>query len=180
MNKIQGNIILIGHKSCGKSTLGYNFAKAHADYMFIDTDDLIKLTFYGSQEDLAAKSSAKSIAEIYQQLGEQRFRKLESCLIADLANASWSSKIIIATGGGCVLNPENIINLKKLGKLIYLYCNPEVIYHRWLENNTTPSFINNDYAYNDYITQRSLLYQQAADCTFDVSSITNSEVCDFG
>ena len=104
------NIILIGFKSCGKTTIGKKLAKINQK-KFIDTDTIIQEKYkreYGSQ---------LSIIEIYKHLGESKFRNIENEAVAGLVLLN---NTIIATGGGAILNPDNLILLKRIGCLVFL------------------------------------------------------------
>lgn len=98
------NIVLIGMAGCGKSTIGDKLAK-ETGREFIDTDALI------------VEREQQEITEIFKTKGEQGFRKIETEVISELAPLGGK---IIATGGGAVLNPENVDNLRQNGKIYFL------------------------------------------------------------
>ena len=110
----QPNIILTGFMGTGKTTLGRLLAE-RLGYEFIDTDTLIE-----AQID-------QTIAELFQTEGEAAFRKLESKLVEELA---LKEGLVIATGGGLVLDPNNVAALGKTGKIICLTASPEEILAR--------------------------------------------------
>lgn len=101
--KDKENIVLIGMPSCGKTTVGKELSKI-LNKEFIDTDILIEER-YGK------------ISDIFEEKGEAFFRGLESEVIKEV---SAKQSAIIATGGGAVLNPENINFLKGNGKIIFI------------------------------------------------------------
>ncbi len=103
MDKME-NIVLCGMPSCGKSTVGRSMAKEKG-VNFIDTDSLI------------VERCGKSISEIFNSDGEAYFRKIESQIISELSEIRGS---VIALGGGAVLSHENVTNLKKNGKIIFI------------------------------------------------------------
>ncbi len=98
------NIVLTGMPACGKSTIGAKLSRITGK-PFIDTDKLI------------VKRAGKPITEIFKEIGEEGFRKLEGEVIADIGNIGGH---IIATGGGAVLSQENIKNLKANGRIYYI------------------------------------------------------------
>lgn len=100
LEKQKKNIVLIGMPGVGKSTMAHLL-----DKQFIDTDTEIEKKY---------KMSPKDIIESY---GEASFRQKESEVIKEL---SLKNGIVIATGGGAVLDPQNVISLKKNGILVYL------------------------------------------------------------
>ncbi|MBP9722656.1 MAG: shikimate kinase [Gammaproteobacteria bacterium] len=167
---MSNNIILIGLKACGKTSVAKNFAELYPSYKYIDTDDLIQENYSNN------KASRYSIPEIYNNLGDVKFRDLESEVINNLSNDIKNDNIIIATGGGVILNNNIIITLKKLGKIIYLYCPPELIYKRWLDNNIKPSFVKNHKEFLQYISTRLNKYNSIADYKINTEGLNISEI----
>ena len=103
------NAVLIGMPSSGKSTVGRLVAES-LERKFIDTDDIIR------------EIAGVSIPEIFKKYGEKYFRDLESEAIRI---ASKETSAVIATGGGAVLKQENVLELKKNGRLFFLDRSPE-------------------------------------------------------
>lgn len=98
------NIVLIGMPGCGKSTIGALLAQ-QLGMKFIDTDTEI------------VRQEGTSIPEIFQRQGEVYFRQLESSVIRQIAT---QQNLVIATGGGAVLNPANTALLRENGKVYFL------------------------------------------------------------
>ena len=98
------NIVLIGMPGCGKTTVGKILSKSLGLPLF-DSDKLI------------VEKEGRSIPDIFEKDGEAEFRKLECEAILELSGKTGA---IIATGGGAVLNPENINNLSKNGKIYFI------------------------------------------------------------
>ena len=98
------NIVLIGMPGCGKSTIGKKLA-AQQGKKFVDTDTLVE------------KKAGKNIPDIFKDDGEETFRALEAEVIAAVGKEGGQ---VIATGGGCVLNLENVRNLKQNGTVIFI------------------------------------------------------------
>ena len=98
------NVILIGMPSCGKTTVGKEISKASGLQLF-DTDAEI------------VKRIGCTIGEFFKEKGEPEFRRIESEVIAELAKTGGK---VIATGGGAILNPMNVRELKKDGILIFI------------------------------------------------------------
>lgn len=133
------NLILIGFKNSGKTSVGKLFAEK-SNMMFIDTDDLITQEYYKKNRVLL------NCREIVLKHGEDYFRDLEKKIISDLVcldkDKNNTNNYIIATGGGCVLYPENVNKLKKLGKLVYLSISYPVLLERILRQPVLPSYLN--------------------------------------
>ena len=113
------NIVLTGFMGAGKSSVGNRLAEK-LGLEVIDTDDVIE------------EKSGMKISEIFSGFGEARFRELESEAVRRVSKLK--SHVII-TGGGVVLNPENITALRKNGIIVYLHASPETIYQR-VKNET--------------------------------------------
>lgn len=110
----QPNIILTGFMGTGKTTIGQMLA-IKIGYQFVDTDARIE------------QQIGQTIAELFQTKGEATFRKLEAELVEELAR---QEGLVIATGGGLVLNPENVAALEITGKIICLTASAEEILAR--------------------------------------------------
>src|SRR3954465_5087283 len=109
------SIVLIGYRGSGKSTIGYKLANRLWQEV-VDTDALI------------VKKAGKTIAEIFEQGGEQRFRDLETEVVREVAKLQ---EVVISLGGGAVVREENRRALKEAGhKIVYLKCDPEVLLQR--------------------------------------------------
>lgn len=99
-----GNIVLIGMPGSGKSSFGKKLAKK-LNKRFVDLDGEI------------AKQAGKSIPAIFAQDGEPAFRAMETQAAMDFGK---QKGLVIATGGGVLLDPRNIPALKQNGKMIFI------------------------------------------------------------
>ncbi len=108
------NIVLVGFMGTGKTKVALAVAEK-LKLLYISADKLIE------------KEAGTSISEIFAKKGEAHFRKIEKKVIGDVSNIK---NAVIDTGGGVVINPENVENLKKNGILICLWASPEVILKR--------------------------------------------------
>ena len=93
------NIVLIGFMGSGKSTIGRELNK-NLGYTLIDTDHAIE------------KLAGKTIPKIFEQDGEEAFRKRETQLLEDMVLKK-TSHHIISTGGGMAARTENKILLRQ-------------------------------------------------------------------
>ena len=98
------SIFLIGMPSCGKTTVGKKIAEK-LSFDFFDLDQYIEDT------------TKKSIPQIFDEFGEDHFRKLETEALTILSK---KENAIISTGGGIVERCENIDILQKLGIVIFI------------------------------------------------------------
>ena len=103
------NIVLIGMPSSGKTTVGRILAEKCGKEL-ADTDEYI------------VKKIGMPIADFFAKHGEAEFRKIEKETVAGLASTGGK---IIATGGGAVLDAENVCALKQNGVLVFLDRRPE-------------------------------------------------------
>lgn len=108
------NIVLTGFMASGKTEISKAIAKISGRKL-IDTDDLVE------------KHEGMSINEIFAKYGEAYFRDAEQQAVKD---ASEEMNAVIATGGGVVLNKENMKNLRKNGKIFNLAPDFKVIEER--------------------------------------------------
>jgi len=121
------NIILIGFMGTGKTVTGRALAE-RTGMELVDMDSLIETR------------QGKTIPEIFAQDGEPAFRALERQLVSEL---STQSGLIISTGGGVVINPDNLTDFEKSGLMVCLTASPETIFHR-LEKDTTRPLLSGD------------------------------------
>lgn len=98
------NIVLIGMPASGKTTVG-KVLSSKLNKNFVDSDNEI------------INNENKSIPEIFKDSGEAYFRNVEKSVIKEL---SMLNSQVISTGGGVILNPENIENLKGNSRIYFL------------------------------------------------------------
>lgn len=108
----------------GKSTVGPIVANV-LGWNFYDLDKII------------SEELNKSIVEIFNEYGESEFRKLENYYLQKLSK---DDNVVISLGGGTIVNDENVLFMKKLGKIIYLRAAPEIIYKRIKHKIDRPLF----------------------------------------
>jgi shikimate kinase len=144
------NIVLIGYRGTGKSTVGKMLA-ARLGREVISTDVEI------------VKRSKQSIPEIVAQQGWESFRDVESAVCRDLAGRD---QLVIDTGGGAVLRPQNVEVLKRNGKLIWLTATVETIAARIGGDTQRPSLTGTKSFVEEIaevLHDRTPKYQAAAD-----------------
>lgn len=147
------NIFLVGMMGAGKTTVGRALAKK-LNKRFIDSD-----------HEIEARTGA-SISLIFEIEGEAGFRQREAEVIADLAA---QKDIVLATGGGAVLRPENRACLKSHGTVIYLRASVASVLQRTSHDKSRPLLQTDDprKRIEELIKQREPLYTEVADIVID-------------
>jgi shikimate kinase len=108
------HLVLVGLMGAGKTTVGAGCA-TRLDRPFVDTDDLVEVL------------AGRTVAELFA-TGEQAFRDVERQAVAD-ATAS-PTPLVIACGGGAVLDAENRAALRARGFVVWLRADPAVLAER--------------------------------------------------
>ncbi len=109
------NIVLTGFMGSGKSSVGEGLARKMGMMRIIDTDGLIE------------EKMCMSINNIFATQGEPFFRTLEKSVVKEVSGLE---NYIIVTGGGVVLDKDNITSLRSKGVIVYLHVSPEGSYER--------------------------------------------------
>ncbi len=157
------NIVLTGPMGSGKSIIGKLLAKK-LNYTFIDTDDLIE-----SNEDI-------SINEIFNKKGESYFRKLENNICKELSS---KKNLVIATGGGIVLNPENIKYLRKNGIIVNLKSSVDTLWNRIKNSSNRPLLkVENPFEKLKKIVEEREEFYNNADIFIFTDDLTVEEIID--
>ncbi len=143
------NIFLVGPMGAGKSTVGRQLAES-LSYTFKDSDQEIQ------------RRTGVDIPTIFEFEGEEGFRARERQVIEDLVA---EERIVLATGGGVILNAENRQNLAARGVVIYLHCTPEQQYARTSRDRSRPLLQTEDplARLRELMEERDPLYRQVAD-----------------
>lgn len=150
---MKGNIFLVGLMGAGKTTVGRCLAKK-LNKLFIDSD-----------HEIEARTGV-SIPLIFEIEGEQSFRQREAEVIRDL---SARSGIVLATGGGAILNAENREYLKARGTVIYMRASVHNILQRTSRDKSRPLLQTVDpwRRLEELSRQREPFYREVADIVID-------------
>jgi shikimate kinase len=162
------NIVLMGYRCTGKSSVGMKIAERLRMHFF-DTDHLI------------VEQSHMSIRELVNEGGWSLFRRKEKDVIRKLASTVGS---VIATGGGAFEDHENGERLKRNGLVIWLHADAETVIQRMKSDRMSihqrPSLSADD-LYTEVITtmeKREPTYRRIADFTIDTSTKSIGTIVD--
>ncbi len=162
------NIVLVGYRGAGKSTVGRMLA-ARAGKKFVDADELLE------------KQCGASISDTVKSKGWKYFRDLEKKIIEEICRGD---QLIIAPGGGAVLDPANVKALKQDGLVIWLKADGEVLGRRINQDPRTPATrppLTGEGVFEEFqwvLKERNPYYARAADVQVDTSTLTLEEVVD--
>ncbi len=157
------NISLIGMMGSGKTTSG-KIVAGRTNRAFIDIDFLIE------------EEQGMTIADIFRKLGEKEFRKMERDAVLKLLNTKNS---VISTGGGLGADKNNMMNLKKMGPVIWLYASAAQTLKRIKDTEKRPllDVDNPEEKIKILIGKRKKCYG-LADVKIDTSSLTAEETAE--
>ena len=146
------NVVLIGYRGTGKSTVGRALA-ARLGRRLVSTDKEI------------VRRAGSSIPDIVAAHGWDYFRDLETAVCQDLAG---QDNLIIDTGGGAILRQQNVEFFKCNGRLLWLTASVETIAARIGGDTQRPSLTSTKShveEIRDVLTERMPKYEAAADLT---------------
>lgn len=142
------NIYLVGPMGAGKTTVGRELAR-RLKRNFIDVDHEIE------------RRTGVRIPTIFEFEGESGFREREANLIEEICG---NSGLVVATGGGVVLRPENRQRLHESGIVIYLHAPPHRLYERTRKDPNRPLLQVKDpeARIRELLAERDPLYRETA------------------
>jgi shikimate kinase len=148
-----GNIFLVGLMGAGKTTIGRQLSKL-LDRPFVDSDQEIE------------QRTGVRIPVIFEVEGEAGFRQRERAMIAELTARRG---IILATGGGAVLDADNRRRLKENGLVVYLRAAVADLLARTRHDRNRPLLQTADprQKLEQLLAQRDPLYREVADLILD-------------
>jgi shikimate kinase len=162
------NIVLIGYRCSGKTSVGKKVAHK-LGRRFVDTDELI------------IEKSGCSINEIVKEKGWPYFRDMEKAVIKEVSE---QDSLVIATGGGAVINDINMENLKVNGIIFWLDADIDTIKKRLERDNRStenrPSLTGNNPVdeISEVMEKRMPLYSNACNMKIDTSKMNINDAAD--
>ena len=161
------NIYLIGYRAVGKSAVGALLAPM-LGRRFIDTDAAI------------VEKSGMTIERMVNTKGWDAFRKIERSMLQRVCQRDG---LVVATGGGVILDPQNTSSMRNTGTLVWLKASVETIRKRILSDRksdqTRPALsakgmINE---IEEILAERNPYYEQAMDLKIDTDTLTVDQIC---
>jgi len=165
-NRRQPNLVLIGYRATGKTAVGMLLAEI-LGLPFVDMDQVL------------VQEAGRPIADIVAESGWAEFRRLEKELVNRFRPTQGQ---VLATGGGVVLDPENIAVLKENGIIVWLVADPDTIQARLAQDLprdvNRPSLTGSDTIREvaEVLTARKPLYEAAAQVTVDTTNLNVAQV----
>lgn len=162
-------LVLIGLRGTGKSTVGKVLAE-RLNWRFYDTDTILQ------------ERAALTIRQIFETEGEASFRTRETAVVQEVAQ---TSDAVIATGGGAVLNPENVVALKNDAFVVHLSADPSELWRRISQDTAShasrPALLpgtSGPEELRKLMLARASIYAQARDAEVDVEGRTPDAIAD--
>ena len=147
------NIFLVGPMGAGKSAVGRQLARS------------LHLTFMDSDDEVESRTGV-DIPFIFEKEGEAGFRKREAAAIDDLTRIDG---VVLATGGGAIVDPESRSRLGGRGFVVYLYTTVDQQFARTNRGRERPMLENGDRReiLESLLNERDPLYREIADLVVD-------------
>ena len=147
------NIIFVGPMGAGKTTIGKQLAR-QLGRSFYDSDRVIE------------EHTGANIPLIFEMEGEEGFRRREKAAIAELTQ---KQNIVLATGGGVILDPENRDQITRQGFVIYLSAPLEHLFNRTSKDKNRPLLQteNPRQKLEEILSIRDPLYREVADVVIE-------------
>ncbi len=147
------NIILIGYRCSGKSVVGKTLSK-NLDLKLVDTDQVLEGRI------------GCAIAQYVAENGWEAFRMVEKMIVRSISN---QDRCVIATGGGVILDWENVRNLRHSGWVVWLQADVTTIQSRMMDDERSgsvrPGLVGDNplVEIQEVLSQRTALYERACD-----------------
>jgi shikimate kinase len=149
-------VCLVGFMGAGKTSVGRSLAR-RLGWSFEDLDDRIQAR------------AGRSIPEIFSDLGEGEFRRLENMSLRELLGELDTGPRVVALGGGAFAQPENATLLKSAGiQVIFLDGLAEELFHRCQQEQRERPLLQNAKQFRELYEQRRSSYLMAS-CRIDTT-----------
>ncbi len=161
-------ITLIGYRGSGKTTVAGPLAE-RLGWEWADSDDELE------------KRDGRTIREIFAADGEDYFRRLERETIAELLR---KEHLILAAGGGAILNEDSRNNMRAAGPVVWLQASVDTLYQRIHGDQTTaerrPDLTDTGgrREIEDVLSRRESLYRESASILIQTDERTTDQIVD--
>lgn len=158
------NLVLVGPMGAGKSSIGRRLS------------DRFGLRFVDADREIEAQTGV-SVTTIFDCEGETGFRSRERAALADVLAGDG---LLLATGGGAVLDPDNRALLRRRGFVVHLHVDVGAQLARLARDRTRPLLQRPDreQVLRDLATARAALYEEVADLRFDTGHDACTDAAD--
>ncbi|MCG3136923.1 MAG: Shikimate kinase [Phycisphaerae bacterium] len=166
MCALRPNLILIGYRGSGKTTVGRLLAQ-RLGWSFLDSDEWI------------SRRAGCSIVQIFQQQGEERFRQLETEMLSAQQAAE---RLVFSLGGGIIESAINRTLIRELGQVIWLSAEEAELHRRLLkdtgndEQRPPLTSLSLREEIQQVLNHRTPLYQEMADLRLDTTRFSPEQV----
>ncbi len=159
-----GNIFLVGPMGAGKTSVGRRVAKT------------LHMKFRDADREIEQHTGAK-IALIFDIEGESGFRQREKAMLEELTR---EKNLVMATGGGAVLDPDNRRQLAQRGCVFYLHASVDQLFERTKRDRNRPLLQTEDprKRLTELMRERDPLYREVADFIVDTDGRTVRSVAE--
>lgn len=160
------NLFLIGYRCSGKTTIGKSIART-IDWSFVDSDLLV------------IKKNGNSIKDIIDTAGWDAFRRMERSTLRQICT---KDRQVVATGGGVVLDADNIKAMKASGTVVWLEASAATIQERMRQDKNTENFRpaltdkGRMEEIEDMLLKRNPYYESASDFSIHTDDVPFDEI----
>ena len=160
------NLFLIGYRCSGKTTVGKSIAMT-IDWSFVDSDLLV------------IKKNGNSIKDIIDTAGWDAFRRMERSTLRQICT---KDRQVVATGGGVVLDADNIKAMKTSGTVVWLGASAATIQKRMRQDKSTENFRpaltdkGRMEEIEDMLLKRNPYYESASDFSIHTDDVPLDEI----
>jgi shikimate kinase len=147
----------------GKSSVG-RILSSLTGFALVDTDDLV------------VREAGCSIPDIFRKQGEAAFRRIEQQVLQSLVGRIG---LIVATGGGVIISPENRTLLPQIGPVVWLDADPEHLHQR-VKHSKRPLLQTEDprATLEKLYREREPLYREASSVRIDSGNLTHRQTAE--
>lgn len=157
------NIVLVGFMGSGKSSVGRILASL-TGFALVDTDRIV------------VEEAGLPIPEIFRLHGEEEFRRIETAVVRSLTGRIG---LVVATGGGVIVSPENRRLLAEIGPVVWLDATTDQLHQR-VKHSRRPLLQTADprRTLDELYAAREPLYREAAAVRIDSSRLSHRQTAD--